>query len=177
MSEKKTTIITIIVVVVLLALLIVAALVGGKSSSKNEEPTERTAETVVANAEKESAAVKENEKKEFTYINVDTYLEYLNSSENTFILVARPTCHYCQIAEPILQNIMYEYNIDLNYLNTDDFEGEDQNNFVNSYEGFKNGFGTPMLFVVKDGDVLDGIDGLMDRYGYIEFFKTYGLIE
>ena len=171
MGEKKTTVITIIVVVVLLALLIVAALVGGKSSSKNEEPTERTAETVVANAEKESAAVKENEKKEFTYINVDTYLEYLNNSENTFILVARPTCHYCQIAEPILQYIGYRTDLDIYYLNTDNFQEGDSQRLRESDEFFSGGFGTPILLILGNGKIHDKVDGLTDLTHYVEFLR------
>lgn len=175
MADKKATIITAVTIVVLLLLLIIATSIGEKN--KKQDPTNRNIETIIADAEKESNSVKENEKKDFTQITVDNYLEILSKNDNQFVLVARPTCHYCQIAEPIIQNIMYEYNIDLYYLNTDDFSEEDQSNFINSNEYFENGFGTPMLLCLKDNQIIDIIDGLMDRYGYTEFFKNYGLIK
>lgn len=174
MKDKKNIIITIIIIVVLVALIVIASLVGQGDTKTSQE---RTAEIVVENAQKESAAVQDDEKKAFTFISVDDYLNLLNSTENQFIVVARPTCHYCQIAEPIIQNIMFENQIDLNYLNTDDFEGEDQNKFVSSSEAFTNGFGTPMVLCVKDGKIVDMVNGLMDKYGYEEFFKAYGLLK
>ena len=176
MNEKKISIITIIAIIILISLLVIASLVGNKSD-KDDTTANRTIETVIATAQEESKEVKEQEKKKFTYINVDEYLNILTKQDNQFVLVARPTCQYCKIAEPIIQNIMYEYNIDLYYLNTDDFEEEDQNKFVGSNELFANGFGTPMLLCIKNNQIVDVIDGLMDRYGYIEFFKAYGLIK
>ena len=72
------------------------------------------------NAEKESESVKSNEIKELNNINVSDYLEFYAGEESKLVLVARPTCHYCQIAEPILQNIAYKYDLEINYLNTDE---------------------------------------------------------
>lgn len=130
------------------------------------------ANTILANATKESKAVKETETKEFTNIDVNTYLEYYNGSEYKLVILARPTCQYCQIAEPILHNIAYEYNLEMYYLNTDDFSGEDQNNFIASNEEFSAGYGTPMLLVVGNGTIKNQVDGLTDRTHYIAFLQV-----
>ena len=57
----------------------------------------------------------EAEKGDFIQIDINQYLEMYNGSEKQIILIARPTCHYCQIAEPILQNLVYEYKLNINY--------------------------------------------------------------
>ena len=175
MNEKKAIIVTTTFLAILLLLLVVATLMGRKVDKV--DTINRDAETIISTAVRESKAVKNNEKKDFTQIDVEKYLELLSKPDNQIVLVARPTCHYCQIAEPIIQNIMYEYDIGLYYLNIDSFDEEDQNNFITSNEYFTNGFGTPMLLCIKEGQIVDMIDGLMDRYGYIEFLKTYGLIK
>ena len=168
----------IILAVVLVFVLAFAVDSNNTTTNTSSEETELSedAETIIAKSQEESAAVKESEKKEFAQIDVNTYLSYLNGSEAQIILLARPTCGYCQIAEPIIQNAAYEYNIDINYLNTDNFQAEDTQNFINSNEIFQEGFGTPFLFIVKDGGIIDMIDGLTDKAHYIEFFKKNGYI-
>ena len=57
------------------------------------------------------------------------------------------------------------------YLNTDNFSGEDQNNFIASNEEFSTGYGTPMLLVVGNGTIKNQVDGLTDRTHYIAFLQ------
>ena len=90
-------------------------MVSVKDKGTSTEELSNDPETIYANAQKESETVKSDEMKEFNSIDVTTYLDYYAGEDTKLVLLARPTCHYCQIAEPILQNIMYEYNIDLLY--------------------------------------------------------------
>ena len=107
----------------------------------------------------------------------EVYLEYYAGSEGKLVLLARPTCSYCKIATPIIQSIMKEYNIEVSYLNTDNFTSDDQAAFVKSNEEFSNGFGTPMLLLVKENKIVDKIDGMTDSAHYIEFFQKNGYIK
>ncbi len=175
MDKKK--IFYIIGAVIFVALVVISIVIspkdnGSGSNYKSENPT-----AIMANAQSESAAVQDSEKGEFAQIDVDTYLAYLAGSEGKLVLVARPTCSYCQIAEPIIQKIIHDYNVEISYLNTDNFEGDDQVNFINSADAFKEGFGTPMLLLVKDGGIVDTIDGLTDTSHYVDFLKNYGFIK
>lgn len=175
---KKKTIIGIVIAAVIVLLLIAGASIEEKtgSSSTSNSSTSEDADTIVANAQSESDAVSDDEKKDFTEINVDTYLEYYAGSENKLVLVARPTCSYCQIAEPIIQNLAYKYDIEIYYLNTDDFSDDDSSNFVASDDTFSEGFGTPMLLLVSNNEIVDMIDGLTDTAHYTAFFQQYGYI-
>ena len=173
---KNNKILVILGIVLAVILIIICSMVGTDSNNTKTDKVMEDGQTIVTNAQKESEAVKDEEKKEFTQINVDKYLEYYAGEENKIILVARPTCHYCQIAEPILKNISFKYNIEINYLNTDEFSDDDQTKFINSDDTFKDGFGTPFLLIVSNNKIVSSVNGLTDEDHYISFFKTNGFI-
>lgn len=173
---KNNKILVILGIVLAVILIIICSMVGTDSNNTKTDKVMEDGQTIVTNAQKESEAVKDEEKKEFTQINVDKYLEYYAGEENKIVLVARPTCHYCQIAEPILQNISFKYNIEINYLNTDEFSDDDQTKFINSDDTFKDGFGTPFLLIVSNNKIVSSVNGLTDEDHYISFFKTNGFI-
>lgn len=175
MDKKK--ILAIIGAVAFVALIVISVVVSPSSNGSSSNKLTEDPNVILSNAQEESAKVEDSEKGEFHQINVDTYLAYLAGTEAKAVLVARPTCTYCQIAEPIVQKIIHDYNADINYLNTDNFQGDDQVNFINSDEAFKEGFGTPMLLVVHDNKVVDTVDGLTDTAHYIAFLTKYGFIK
>jgi len=176
MNKKK--ILTIVGVVLFVAIIVCSMFVktDGTTFSSGNKLSE-DAGVILENAQTESSKVEDAEKGEFHQINVDTYLAYLNGEEAKLILIARPTCSYCQVAEPILQKIIHDNNVEINYLNTDNFQGDDQVNFINSNEAFKEGFGTPMLLVVQNNKVVDSIDGLTDTAHYLDFLKKYNFVK
>ena len=175
MKNKELFIVIGIIIVSLI--LIFAFSSGNKSKSNNLTTDSNDVNSILENAEKESESVKSNEIKELNNINVSDYLEFYAGEESKLVLVARPTCHYCQIAEPILQNIAYKYDLEINYLNTDDFTEEDDKRFTESDESLKNGIGTPLLLNVGDNRIIDRVDGLTDSNHYIKFFKDNGYIK
>ena len=174
MDKKK--VLTIIGITLLVVLLIIGCFVGnddiGNSTKLSNSP-----QVIFANAQKESENAKDDEQGELTEINLDTYLDYYNDSTNRVVLIARPTCGYCQIAEPIIKKIIKDYNTEINYLNTDELTGDESAKFVSSDESLKNGFGTPMLLVVGNSKIVDKIDGLTDTAHYIDFLKNYKFIK
>lgn len=169
MNKKTFGIIGIVLVVILL-------IVSCSIKPDKEEKSKDDIQTIINNAQKESENVKEEEKKEFTEINIDEYLNKYNGEEKSIVLIGRPTCHYCQIAEPILHNIAYKYDLNIYYLNTDNFQDGDSQKLVNSDSFFSEGFGTPLLLVLSNGSINSKVDGLTDTNHYVEFFKSNGFI-
>ena len=160
-------------VIVLVVLLIVSC-----SIKPNEKNTSDSGSgSIIENATIEASEIETDEMKEFIDININEYLNMYNGVENSLVLVGRPTCHYCQIAEPILHNIAYKYDINIYYLNTDNFTDEDADNFIKSNEYFNDGFGTPMLLVVSNGKINDIVDGVTDTKHYLEFLKKNEYIQ
>lgn len=170
MNKKIFGIIGGIIIVVLLLVC------GSINPSKETNTSSEDIQTILSNATQESENVKDNEKKEFISINIDEYLNKYNSSDKSIVLIGRPTCHYCQIAEPILHNIAYKYNVDINYLNTDEFQDGDSQKLVESDSFFSEGFGTPLLLILSNGSINDKVDGVTDTNHYVEFLKTNGFI-
>ena len=175
MNEKKLGI-TIGIVIVLLLVMILAFNVGSEEVDSELSQYDPDVQRQILNAQKESAAVDKDEKKDFTEISVDDWYQYKASGGGTLVLAASPTCSYCQVAEPIIQNIMYKNNLDIKYLDVSKFDEETLQKFIDSDELFKDGFGTPILFIIGEGKIIDIVDGLTDTEHYEEFFRNYNLI-
>ena len=124
-------------------------------------------------------SIPEDQQGDLNEIGIDEYLDLKEGNNASIIYVARPTCHYCQEMEPIVKNIVYEYGITVNYLNTDELDDEGQAKFIKSDDYFdkKGGYGTPMLIIVKDDEFVDVLEGLTDKDTAVNFFKDNGLIE
>ncbi len=130
---------------------------------------------VLARATIESNSVIKEEKKDFIKITVDEYLDIYNSNNPAIVLIGRMGCAYCQIAEPIIQNIMYRHGIDIYYISTDDFTAETEEKFMNSNEQL-NSFATPLLLIVQSGKINDKQEGLIGTDGYEKFLKKNNFI-
>ncbi len=135
------------------------------------------ANNITARAQEESEKISEDEMKDFEDIDVDTYIDLYNDDEKAVVLFSRPTCGFCQIAEPILHHIAYQYDLTIKHVNTDEMDSDDSTNLVESDDYFSEGFGTPLLVVVANGKIIDVVSGLVDTSSYIDFFSDNGLIE
>ncbi len=137
----------------------------------------------------------ENIEYEFTYIDVDQYIEYMNGDEAKIIYVARPLCSFCQQEEPIIKRVAAKNNLTLYYLDTTDFvehneDGttktdesgnviytENGKKFMASADVYKEGWGTPNTIIVKGGKIVDGIYQYVPEADLIELFKDNGFIK
>ena len=147
---------------------------GGSSTTTSADESSSSNDTTST-----SSDISEDEQGDLNDIDIDEYLDLKEGSEASIIYIARPTCHYCQEMEPIVKNIVYEYGIEVNYLNTDELDDEGQADFIESNDYFdeEGGYGTPMLIVVKDDEFVDVLEGLTDKDTAVNFFKDNGLIE
>lgn len=179
--DKKKVIQYIVIIVLVFLVCVVSFAVSNSNSEKYSKSTTSTdlegEEDILQLATKEAGEVKDEERVAPNEISTDDYINFYNGDESKLILFSSPSCSYCKIAVPILENLIYEYKIDMNYINTADLSNEDRQKIMESNEYFSEGFGTPLMLVVKDGNIVDKIDGLVDRESYIAFFKEYGFME
>ena len=148
-----------------------------KESSSSEETSETDSDSGLQDIIQEAGEISDDEKTEPNEISIDRYLELYNGSENKIILLSRPTCQYCQIATPIIENIIYKYGVEINYLNTDELGDDGNTKLISSDEYFSEGYGTPLVLVVGNGKIVDKIEGLATKSEYISFFKRYNFME
>ena len=121
--------------------------------------------------------IPEDEQGELTSIDIDDYLDLKEGSDASIIYIARPTCHYCQEMEPIVRNIVYEYGVEINYLNTDELDDDGQAKLIESDDYFSEGYGTPLLLVVQNDEIVDIQEGLSTKDTTVNFFRDNGFIE
>ncbi len=160
--------------IVILALMVILAGIAIIFSVTKDD---RSANKLIGNSSKEADEIDTKHMRDFKIIDVDKYLELLNDNKASVVVIGRTGCEYCSIAEPILKNISYEYEVDFYYLAVDTFSGDDGTKFLNSDEYFKEkgGVSTPTVLILKKG-VVDMNVGLDDTEGYENFFKKNNII-
>ena len=163
----------------LLLLIIFIVLIISLSNSSKEREKANLEESIIETATKESNSIDEKEKKKFSMIDVDKYLELLSLDDESIVIIGRSGCQYCQIAEPILQKINKDYDLDINYLSTDSFTKEDNDKFLESDSYFKEkgGVSTPTILILEDKKIKNRLEGLYTTTDYINFFKENSVIE
>ncbi len=112
------------------------------------------------------------------YIDYSGFKNVAKSSENKILVLGQTTCGYCIKAKPILSKIADEYGITINYLNVNTLSSEESGKLSKyvSYLG-ENQWGTPLTIIVKNGEVIDSANGLLDEEGYVKLFKDNGFIK
>ena len=122
---------------------------------------------------------------QFEYIDIDTYLEYLNDDEKRIILLARPDCSWCQLEEPIIKSVGSKNKLTIYYLDATPFLSnieedpytEDGKTLIASDEDwFNGGFGTPNTLIVQNGKIIDGVDGYVERSELEDLFERNGFM-
>lgn len=114
----------------------------------------------------------------FNKLSIDKYLELIKSNEKSIILVARPTCGYCEQFSPILKDAAGDMGLTINYVNTDEFTNDDWDIFSNSLKYLsEEEWGTPLTLIVQNGEVVAANNGYVELDGIKTFFKENGLGE
>lgn len=106
------------------------------------------------------------------YIDLDEYKTLLAEDELNVIVVGQSTCSYCIQAKLILNQIVEEKNIDINYFNVSYLESEEEvAEFEETLEYLQSSWGTPVTLITKNGELVDVMEGLSTKNGYIEFLE------
>lgn len=114
--------------------------------------------------------------KDYNEVTLNEYLNIINSDEKSVILVARPTCTYCQKFSPILKQAAGDLDLVVNYIDTDKFSEDDWKTFNNSLSYYtKNEWGTPLTLIVQKGEIVDVNSGYTDLATIKNFFTKNGL--
>lgn len=116
------------------------------------------------------------------YLTFDSYKETIKSNVPEVIVIGQTSCGYCMMAKQALLSIADEYNVKINYLNMTDLNNLENKEAI--LEEFNNSltylnkeeWGTPLMLVVKDGEVVGHSNGYRSEENYVAFLKEQGLI-
>ena len=145
-----------IILILLVVLLIVAAIVTGNKDSK-------------VDIELPVAVEGEAGTKTISYTE---YEELMNSNKPFLMVIIQDGCGYCEMYEPVVEEVANELGIPVNYLNLTNLSSEESNKLSKSNSYLKkNQWGTPTtLFMVGD-KVIDSIGQYVDKDTFVSFVK------
>lgn len=157
--------------IVLLVALVIGASVGVSHMDKTKSDNKTT--TTESSSDSSQTAL---EQAGFNKVSIDEYLNLIKSSDKQIILIARPTCGYCEKFTPVLKQAMEDMNLTINYVNTDNFSSDDWSKFQNSFDYLaSNEWGTPLTLIVQNGEIVDKNNGYVELDAIKEFFTKNGL--
>lgn len=151
---------------ILVVAIIIGVAIGVSNIKKDDTNSDNNVETT------------ELEKAGFNEVTLSEYLDLVKSSEKSIILVARPTCGYCQQFTPILKQAMEDMNLTINYIDTDKFSEDDWTPFTESLDYLKSEqWGTPLTLIVQNGEAIAENNGYVELDTIKEFFTNNGFGE
>ena len=152
--------------IILVVTIVIGVAIGVSNIKKDDTNSDNNVETT------------ELEKAGFNEVTLSEYLDLVKSSEKSIILVARPTCGYCQQFTPILKQAMEDMNLTINYIDTDKFSEDDWTPFTESLDYLKSEqWGTPLTLIVQNGEAIAENNGYVELDTIKEFFTNNGFGE
>lgn len=152
--------------IILVVAIVIGVAIGVSNIKKDDTNSDNNVETT------------ELEKAGFNEVTLSEYLDLVKSSEKSIILVARPTCGYCQQFTPILKQAMEDMNLTINYIDTDKFSEDDWTPFTESLDYLKSEqWGTPLTLIVQNGEAIAKNNGYVELDTIKEFFTNNGFGE
>lgn len=168
-QEKKSTGMTVLIITAIIVIII--ALFYPSSDNLENEPIVLTK----LNCEKESDETFEESK--LNKVSCNGYQSLVEESEDNLILIARPSCGFCVKFIPILEEIVDEYGIEINYFDTDTLSQNENTQFYKSSSLYSsNKFGTPTLVVTNNNEITKYSIGYKEKDAAVNWLKENGII-
>lgn len=165
MDKKLKTILMVVAAVVVIVALFIPY------TEKEPEPIKLTSFSCSEASENQENDTNLNK------ISCQQYQDLTQDDKESLILIARPTCGACTSFIPVLEEVVDEYGITVNYFNTDALSEEEISAFYNSSTLYKsNSFGTPTLLIVKGNNILNYKIGAMNKENTIKWLKKVNVI-
>lgn len=172
---KKESIIRISVVCV--SILLLCIITGFNSFEKASSSDDLSDEDLLKIATKQAADISDDERSEATKISTDEFLDLYSADEESLVLFVKDSCEYCKLALPIIENIIYENNLDVKEIDLDALSSDDKSRIASTDKYFSEGVSTPTILIVGKNSVVDSIEGLFTREDYVSFLKNYEFME
>ena len=113
----------------------------------------------------------------FSDISIEEYKNLLSGENLSFIYIGRNDCEYSKAEDVVLQEILSEYNIIINYLNLNKLTDYDLEYLYSSYSSFiDDGIATPTITLVQGGEVKMFKKGYTSKDNLIELLTENNFI-
>lgn len=121
----------------------------------------------------------ENPSVKFQNIDIVKYLSLLNGEDLSLIFIGREDCSFSAAENLVFQELLEEYEIEVNYLDLDTLSSIDFELLIsNSGDNIaKDNIGTPTLMLVQNNEVKMFKKGYVSKSELLDLFKENGFIE
>ncbi len=106
---------------------------------------------------------------EFTDMTVDEYVTFYNSNNEGIIYVTEETAVMKDEFEEVIGKNFEEKTIEVYKLDLTDVSGDEEQKFIDANEFTSDQYVIPMLIYVKDGAIIDVVEGYAPDYKVLEF--------
>ena len=115
----------------------------------------------------------------FKSIDISTFTRYFSLHDNVtyFVYTGRETCSHCIDFLPSLQRSVREYYYELYYLDIDTVSNNDINTVKNMSNKLQEFGSTPIVYAIRNGEVVDNQLGYTTYANYEQFLTTNGVIK
>ena len=111
-------------------------------------------------------------------ISYTEYEELMNSNKPFLMVIIQDGCGYCEMYEPVVEEVANELGIPVNYLNLTNLSSEESNKLSKSNSYLKkNQWGTPTTLFMYGNSVIDSIPGYVDKDEFVKFVKENFKVE
>ena len=116
----------------------------------------------------------------FTEITYSEYEEKMNTEAPFLVVIVRDGCGYCEMYEPILEEVAGEYKLPIYYINMTNLNNDEytalgtSNAYLKKNQG---NWGTPTTLFMYGSTVVDSIPGYVDKDEFVKFVKENFKVE
>ena len=121
---------------------------------------------------------------------IDDIINLINRKKYTVTVLSKKDCSYCTLYQPVINNIVKNYNVDIYYLDINDYSEEDIKKFKNldlevKDECTTSGIATtikssiqyPLVLITKNGKSVDCLLGYQSESEVLELLSKYNIIK
>ncbi len=108
----------------------------------------------------------------FTEITYDQYKEKVNNNEIFLVVIVRDGCGYCEMYEPVVEEVANEYKLPFYYINLTNLTEEESEELSSTNKYLKrNKWGTPTTLFMYGENIVDSISGYVEKDTFVDFVK------
>ena len=101
----------------------------------------------------------------------------MNSEGAKIVYIAKDTCYYCNLLQPITNSLKEEFDLEYYNIDTNSLSNSELARVLETLDIDYDTFGTPYIVIVKDGKKIDEHVGYTDEDVLFELFKKNGIIK
>lgn len=121
--------------------------------------------------------VSETVNTKFNNIGIEEYLSLLKGESLSLVYIGRQDCSFSQAEDVVFEELLEEYNMDINYLSLDNLDTNGIEALYSSYESFiEDGIATPTIMLVQNNEIKMFKRGYTSKDNLIDLLKENGYI-